>query len=105
MKVSNAYQYYHDEAPEVAAAFDGLIQALGASGGLDAKTMQLIYMGIKASQRDVGAVCAHVPMAKMAGASREEVKHTILLTLTVCGVSGVVTCLQAAMEAYDGVCE
>lgn len=90
-----------EEAPEQAAAFNGLIQSLAAQGGLDQKTMQLIYIGIKASQENVSAVTAHVPMAKAAGATREEIKNTILLTLTVCGVSGVLSCLEPALAAYD----
>ena len=40
-------------------------------------------------------------MAKAAGATREEIKNTILLTLTVCGVSGVLSCLEPALAAYD----
>lgn len=96
----NPYQFYQEEAPEIAAAFDGLIQSLAMPEGLDPKTMQLIYIGIKASQGDTGAVCAHIPMAKQFGASKEEVKNTILLTLTVCGVSGVLSCLQPALQVY-----
>jgi alkylhydroperoxidase/carboxymuconolactone decarboxylase family protein YurZ len=101
MEKKNSYQVFMDEAPETAAAFNGLIQSLAMPGGLDQKTMQLIYIGIKASQGNAEAVCAHVPMAKQAGATREEIKNTLLLTLTVCGVSGVLSCLQPALEAYD----
>ncbi len=71
------------EAPEVAAAFNGLIMSLVASKGLDAKTKQLIYIAMKASMGDEMAVRAHVPMAKAAGATKEEVVDAILMTLTV----------------------
>lgn len=101
MEQKNPYQFYQEEAPEAAAAFDGLIKSLAMPNGLDPKTMQLIYIGIKASQGDAGAVCAHVPMAKQLGASKEEIKNTILLTLTVCGVSGVLACLQPALQVYE----
>ena len=101
MEKKNSYQTFMEEAPEQAAAFNGLIQSMSMKNGLDPKTMQLIYIGIKASQENTKAVCAHVPMAKQAGATREEIKNTILLTLTVCGVSGVLSCLQPALDAYD----
>lgn len=101
MEQKNPYQVYRTEAPDVAAAFDSLIKSLAIPNGLDAKTIQLIYIGIKASQGDAGAVAAHVPMAKQSGATREEIKNTILLTLTVCGVSGVVKCLVPALDAYE----
>ena len=101
MESKNPMEVFQNEAPEVAAAFNNLIGALSSTGGLDAKTRQLIYIGMKASQGDTGAVIAHTPMAKQAGATREELKNTILLTLTVSGIKGVVTCLPGALSAYD----
>jgi len=92
---------FQQEAPEVAKAFDGLIDALKSTTGLDAKTKQLVYIGIKSSTGDSTAVFFHVKMAKQLGASREEIKDAILITLTVCGLKGVSTCLQTALEAYD----
>ena len=90
-----------NEAPEVSKAFDGLIEALKSTSGLDAKTKQLVYIGIKSSTGDSTAVFFHVEMAKKLGATRDEIKDTILITLTVCGLKGVSTCLQTALEAYD----
>jgi alkylhydroperoxidase/carboxymuconolactone decarboxylase family protein YurZ len=90
-----------EEAPEAAAAFNGLIGSMQNSA-LDSKTLQLIYIGIKASQCGADAVAMHVPMAKQAGATWEEIKGAIVLTLTVSGVSGVLSCLPAALEAYGG---
>jgi len=92
---------FQQEAPEVAKAFDGLVEALKSTTGLDAKTKQLIYIGIKSSLGDSTAVFFHVKMAKQMGATREEIKDTILITLTVCGLKGISTCLQTALEAYD----
>jgi len=88
---------FQHEAPEVAKAFDGLIDALKSTNGLDGKTKQLVYIGIKASTGDSTAVFFHVKMAKKLGATRDE----ILITLTVCGLKGVSTCLQTALDAYD----
>jgi len=92
---------FQQEAPEVANAFDGLIDALKSTTGLDAKTKQLVYLGIKSSMGDSTAVFFHVKMAKQLGATRDEIKDTILITLTVCGLKGVSTCLQTALEAFD----
>jgi len=82
----NAFQ---QEAPEVAKAFDVLVDALKSTTGLDSKTKQLIYIGIKSSTGDSTAVFFHVKMAKQLGATREEIKDTILITLTVCGLKGI----------------
>jgi Uncharacterized homolog of gamma-carboxymuconolactone decarboxylase subunit len=94
-------QTFKEEAPEAAAAFDGLIAALCSSAdGIDGKTRQLIYLAMKASQGDAAAVYAHVPMAKAEGASRGEVRDAILMTLTVSGIRGVISCLGPALEVY-----
>ena len=99
MEKKNSYQLFMEEAPEAANAFNGLIGSLQNSG-LDSKTMQLCYIAIKASQGGAAAVTAHVPMAKQAGATWDEIKGAILLTLTVSGVSGVLACLAPAKEAF-----
>jgi alkylhydroperoxidase/carboxymuconolactone decarboxylase family protein YurZ len=101
MTEKNHVAVFKTEAPGVSAAFDGVIEAICALDGLDAKTRQLVYIGIKASQGDDKAVVAHVPMAKAAGARREEIRDAVLITLTVCGVRGVFNCLPAALEMYD----
>lgn len=95
--------FFKEEAPEVASAFDGLIGALSSQPGLDAKTCQLIYIGIKAAQGDADAVTAHVPMLKAAGGTRDELRDTILVTLTVNGVKGVVSCLPRALAKFDEI--
>lgn len=97
----NPMEVFQTEAPEVAQAFNGLIEALKSTNGLDAKTKQLIYIGIKSAMGDTTAVYFHVPMAKKLGATREEIKDTILITLTVCGLKGVASCLPTALEVYD----
>jgi len=94
-------EVFQREAPEVAAAFNGLILSLVASKGIDPKTKQLIYIAMKASMGDTAAVKTHVPMAKAAGATKEEVVDAILMTLTVSGIRGVVTCLPDAVKQFE----
>ena len=101
MQDINPYMIFRQEAPQAADAFDGLIGAVRALGGLDDKTRQIIYIGIKASQGDAAAVAAHAPMAKQAGATREEVRDAVMLTLITSGVSGVVKCLPAELMAFE----
>lgn len=98
---SNPMEVFQKEAPEVAAAFNNLILSLVASKGIDPKTKQLIYIAMKASMGDIMAVRAHVPMAKAAGATKEEVVDAILMTLTVSGIRGIVTCLPEAVKHFE----
>ena len=97
----NPMEIFQKEAPQVAAAFNGLIQSLISSGGLDEKIKQLIYIAMKAAQGDDAAVKFHVPMAKKLGATRAEVVDAILLTLTVSGIRGVASCLPGAIKEFE----
>lgn len=56
---------------------------------------------MKAAMGDDLAVKAHVPMAKAAGATREEVVDAILLTLKVSGIRGMVHCLPEAVSQCE----
>lgn len=98
---NNPMEIFRREAPGVAKAFDGLIQSLIASKGLYEKMKQLIYIAMKAAQGDEIAVKFHIAMAKKLGAAKEEIVDAILLTLTVAGVKGVVTCLPTAVKQFE----
>ncbi len=72
----NTMEVFQQEAPEVAAAFGGLIQAVSGMKALDSKVKQLIYIAMKASRGDVNAVRAHVPMAKKCGSYKRGGKRS-----------------------------
>ncbi len=101
MTSKNPFEVMKDEAPKVAQAFNDLLQAAFYTTSLDEKTRQLIHIGISASMGDAGAVAAHAPLAKKAGATRDEVREAILMTLFMCGTAGLVNCLVPALEAYE----
>lgn len=97
----NPLQTFVEEAPEIQKAYAVFIQSLIADEGLDNKTKQLIYLGMKMITDDERAVKMHVPMAKNAGATREEVKTTVLLGLSVIGMKAVSKYLPLVLESYD----
>ena len=103
MKTENPLQKFKDESPEVQRAYDGLIKSLIEDKGLDNKTKQLIYIAMKMIADDERAVKMHVLMAKNIGATREEIKTTILLGLTVIGLKAVSKFLPLALESYDSI--
>ncbi len=99
--IQNPMEIFQKEAPDVAKAFDSLIQSIRDSKGLDEKTKQLIYIAMKAALGDPVAVKFHVPMAKKLGAKREEVVDAIIMTITVAGIKPVVSMLPEALKIYD----
>ena len=64
-------------AADVMKAFSGLAQAALASGALDAKTKELIALGIAVAVRCDDCIAFHVKAAVDHGASREEVLETL----------------------------
>lgn len=103
MNKVNPFMFLKQEAPEVSDVFNNVLSAIGTKGTLDNKTRQLIFIGIKSSQGDIPAVIGHVPMAKQAGATREEIRDTIIMTLAISGTQGVSSCLVPAMECFDNL--
>lgn len=97
----NPLLVFQNEAPEVAEAYNQLILSLIKTKALDTKSKQLIYIAMKIVTSDFVAVKFHVPMAKKAGASRDEVLETVLLSLTVCGLKGISHCLDDVLNIYD----
>jgi alkylhydroperoxidase/carboxymuconolactone decarboxylase family protein YurZ len=97
----SGYMVFQQESQELAGAFNKLIEAIAKPSALDGKTKQLMYIAMKIVTDDVGAALAHVVFAKKMGASREEIRETVLLTLTVVGLKGVNTALVPLLEAYD----
>lgn len=97
----SGYMVFQSESPEIAGAFNKLIEAIAKPSALEGKTKQLLYIAMKIVTDDLGAALAHVSYAKKAGASREEIRETVLLTLTVVGLKGVNTALVPLLEAYD----
>ncbi len=101
MKKTNPLEIFKNEAPEIQEAYAGVIDALIALKGLDAKTRQLVYIAMKVVTDDKNAVTFHVPMARAAGATRNEIKEVILLSLTTNGLKGISNYLENVLVAYD----
>ncbi len=99
--VKSGYQIFQEESPEVAAAFNKFIETIAKPSALDGKTKQLLYIAMKIVTDDVGAAVMHVSFAKKMGATRDEIRETVLLTLTVVGLKGVNTALANVLDAYD----
>lgn len=98
---NNPLEIFVKEAPEVQKAYSKVIEALSNLNGLDTKTKHLIYIAMKVITDDKLAIKHHVPMAKAAGATRQEIRDTVLLSISVSGLKGVSQILPLALEQYD----
>ena len=82
------------------SAFAQLNGATTAPGALDAKTKQLIALGIGISARCEGCIAYHVHDAIQAGATRAEILETMGISIMMGGGPAVVYACQA-LEALD----
>ncbi|MGQ9903197.1 MAG: carboxymuconolactone decarboxylase family protein [Anaerolineae bacterium] len=96
-----SYRQFKKEHARLWRAYDKLGAAAAESGPLDAKTRELIKLGMAAAQRSESAVKSHVHRALEAGASTDEVTHAVLLGVTTIGFPAMMTALNWAQEAIN----
>jgi alkylhydroperoxidase/carboxymuconolactone decarboxylase family protein YurZ len=100
MNVSNAFEIFAKEAPEAQKAWMETVQKLDAASALDHKTEELVYIAVLAAVRLESGLPFHVKMAKLNGATREEIISSILVGLPAVGHT-VIQSLPIALEAFD----
>ena len=75
--LSKGLAQFRAEVPEVQAGFSALHQASMKDGALDAKTKELIALGIGVAARCDGCIAVHADAALKQGASRAEIADAL----------------------------
>ena len=88
------------DAPNVMKAFSGLAQAASAPQALDAKTKELIALGISVAIRCDDCIGFHVKAALDHRATREEIVETLGMAIYM-GAGPSVMYATHALEAYE----
>ncbi len=101
MALPKRFQKFTDDFPEVANAYESLGNAVHNAGPLDEKTRSLIKLAISTGARLEGAVHSHARKAIKAGASVEEMRQTVLLSLPTIGLPS----MMAALSWLDDIIE
>jgi len=86
-------------ASEVMKAFAGMAQAATAARALDAKTKELIALGIAVAVRCDDCIAFHVKAAVQQGATKEEVLETLGMAIYM-GAGLSVMYASHALEAF-----
>lgn len=86
---------------EVMNALDDVGKAAKAAGPLDKKTSELIQLAAAATIRSEGSVHSHTRRALSAGASPEEIRHTIILLISTIGFPTVAAALSWVQDVLD----
>lgn len=88
MTKSNMPKHYlsiQERFPEIAESLENLKGTLRKAGPLDAKTTHLIQVAASAGIQSRGALHSHVRQALQAGATQEEIYHSVLLLVSTIG--------------------
>ncbi|MCR6629720.1 MAG: carboxymuconolactone decarboxylase family protein [Magnetospirillum sp.] len=86
--------------PEVMKGFSALAKAAGSAGALDAKTKELVAMGIAIAARCDGCIAFHSKTALELGTTREELMEVAGMAVYMGGGPSLMYA-ALALQAYD----
>jgi len=92
------YQRFKDANAAVVRAYEALAEVCGIAGSLDAKSRELIKLGMAIGARLGGTVHAHARRARAAGGRPEEIRHIVALAVPP---PGLPTTVAAFMWVED----
>lgn len=94
MYLPKVYEKFTGKYPEVFKDYKQLGQTCREAGPLDQKSQDLIKLGIAIGANSRGAVMSSTRKALESGATREEISHAALLSLTTTGFPNMIAALQ-----------
>jgi len=100
-KLPKAYSEFLKMYPEVARAYQELGEAAAEAGPLDTKSRELVRLAIAVGSGWEGAVHSHTRRAWEAGATAEEIRQVVLLSVTTIGFPA----MRAALSWVDDILE
>ena len=92
------YRDFQKQYPDIARAYDALADKCHEQGPLDLKTRRLIKLGVAVGINSEGAVRSHARRALEEGLSKDEVRHTVLMTLTTVGFPTMIAAMKWVEE-------
>ncbi|MGJ7514389.1 carboxymuconolactone decarboxylase family protein [Pseudomonas baetica] len=97
-KEHKSYEHLKRQYPNYLDAVEALGKAVRHAGPLDEKTVQLIQLGAAAAIRSEGAVHSHTRRAREAGATAEQIRHTLISLTSTIGFPTVVAAISWAED-------
>lgn len=101
-KLPKFYLRFKKDHPRVWKAYEKLGAAAAEEGPLDAKTRELIKLGMAAATKSESAVHSHTHRALDAGATADEIEHAVMLSITTLGFPAMMTTLAWVQTAISG---
>lgn len=94
------YRDFVARFPALGEAHEAVARAEAAAGPLDAKTLELIKIGISLGAGLESALRAHVRKATRLGATAAEIEQAIVLGMNTCGLPRTVAAWSWAHQQF-----
>ncbi len=101
MYLPGIYEKFSHEFPEIAEKYKQLGIVCRSAGPLDQKAQDLVKLGISIGLGSQGAVRSHTRKALASGATREEIIHVVMLSLTTTGFPNMIASLGGVEEVLE----
>jgi 4-carboxymuconolactone decarboxylase len=101
MYLPKLYKDFAENFPEIHKSYQQLSEACRSMGPLEGKIQDLVMLGIAIGTNSRGGVMSHTRKALAAGATIEEIRHAILLSLPSSGFGNMMAALSWAMEVIE----
>ncbi len=85
-KLPGAFERFAKRFPAVLHGYEAMGKAAHTGGPLDAKTRELIQLGMSIGARLEGATHSHTRKALEAGATGREIRHAAILAIATLGL-------------------
>ncbi len=101
-ELPSLYESLKSRFPNVMKALESLGGAARADGPLDAKTSHLVQLAAAAVSQSEGGVHSHTKRALDAGATADEIYHTLILLISPVGFPRVAAAISWADDVING---
>jgi alkylhydroperoxidase/carboxymuconolactone decarboxylase family protein YurZ len=100
MYLPSIFQRFKDEHPDIANALSHVGELCDKAGPLNDKNRHLVQLGIAVGASSKGGVRSHVRRALEAGATKDEIIQTLLLSTTIVGFPAMIAAYSWAEEVF-----
>ena len=98
MYLPKIYEKFQQNFPKVLESYGQLGRVTREAGPLDAKTQDLVKLGISVGVNSRGAVMSSTRKALASGATPDEIVHAVILALTTTGFPNMIAALGWVQE-------
>jgi 4-carboxymuconolactone decarboxylase len=93
------YKQFHEEHADVYKAYENLGAVIAGDGPLDAKTRELVKLGMAAARQSMSSVHSHTHRALELGVTAAEIEHALMLGITTMGFPNTMAAITWAKHA------